>query len=116
MPRRCTVCDHPERHSIDEALVRAVKMPVAVETRTLTGRRRLSVEKLTNRLKAPVQGTGADGLKLALTWLWESRSDTQEPSLYLSATTRWSSSATHNGQRTRGGGWKEPWLRVWVTS
>jgi hypothetical protein len=21
MPRRCTVCDHPERHSIDEALV-----------------------------------------------------------------------------------------------
>jgi hypothetical protein len=23
MPRRCTVCDHPERHSIDEALVGA---------------------------------------------------------------------------------------------
>jgi transposase len=21
MPRRCTVCDHPEKHSIDEALV-----------------------------------------------------------------------------------------------
>jgi hypothetical protein len=21
MPRRCTVCDHPERHSIDEALI-----------------------------------------------------------------------------------------------
>jgi hypothetical protein len=21
MPRRCTVCDHPQRHSIDEALV-----------------------------------------------------------------------------------------------
>ena len=21
MPRRCTVCDHPERHGIDEALV-----------------------------------------------------------------------------------------------
>jgi transposase-like protein len=21
MPRRCTACDHPERHSIDEALV-----------------------------------------------------------------------------------------------
>jgi DNA polymerase-1 len=75
MPRRCTVCDHPERHGIDEALVRAVKMPVAVETRTLTGRRRQSVEKLTDRLNAPVQGTGADGLKLALTLLWESRSE-----------------------------------------
>jgi hypothetical protein len=24
MPRRCTVCDHPERHSIDEALVSGV--------------------------------------------------------------------------------------------
>jgi len=21
MPRRCTVCDHPERHGIDEALI-----------------------------------------------------------------------------------------------
>jgi hypothetical protein len=30
MPRRCTVCDHPERHRIDEALVRAVNMPVAL--------------------------------------------------------------------------------------
>jgi DNA polymerase I-like protein with 3'-5' exonuclease and polymerase domains len=35
------------------------------ETRTLTGRRRMDIERLTNRLNAPVQGTGADGLKLA---------------------------------------------------
>jgi DNA polymerase-1 len=41
------------------------------ETRTLTGRRRLNVERLTDRLNAPVQGTGADGLKLALSLLWE---------------------------------------------
>jgi DNA polymerase I len=43
------------------------------ETRTLTGRRRMAVEKLTDRLNAPVQGTGADGLKLALALLWERR-------------------------------------------
>jgi DNA polymerase-1 len=43
------------------------------ETRTLTGRRRMDVERLTDRLNAPVQGTGADGLKLALALLWERR-------------------------------------------
>jgi DNA polymerase I len=45
------------------------------ETRTLTGRRRMDIERLTNRLNAPVQGTGADGLKLALTLLWERRGE-----------------------------------------
>jgi DNA polymerase-1 len=45
------------------------------ETRTLTGRRRTNVQKLTDRLNAPVQGTGADGLKLALAMLWERRSE-----------------------------------------
>jgi DNA polymerase-1 len=45
------------------------------ETRTLTGRRRMDVEKLTDRLNAPVQGTGADGLKLALALLWERRNE-----------------------------------------
>src|SRR5215216_2966269 len=47
------------------------------ETRTLTGRRRMDVERLTDRLNAPVQGTGADGLKLALALLWERRSECQ---------------------------------------
>src|SRR5215213_5992745 len=45
------------------------------ETRTLTGRRRTDVERLTDRLNAPVQGSGADGLKLALALLWERRSE-----------------------------------------
>jgi DNA polymerase I len=45
------------------------------ETRTLTGRRRMDVEKLTDRLNAPVQGTAADGLKLALALLWERRGE-----------------------------------------
>jgi DNA polymerase I len=45
------------------------------ETRTLTGRRRKDVERLTDRLNAPVQGTGADGLKLALSLLWERRDE-----------------------------------------
>jgi DNA polymerase I len=45
------------------------------ETRTLTGRRRKDVERLTDRLNAPIQGTGADGLKLALSLLWERRDE-----------------------------------------
>jgi DNA polymerase I len=45
------------------------------ETRTLTGRRRTHVERLTDRLNAPVQGSGADGLKLALALLWERRNE-----------------------------------------
>jgi DNA polymerase I len=45
------------------------------ETRTLTGRRRMDVERLTDRLNAPVQGTGVDGLKLALVLLWERRNE-----------------------------------------
>src|SRR3712207_4799968 len=43
------------------------------ETRTLTGRRRTNVQKLTDRLNAPIQGAAADGLKLALALLWERR-------------------------------------------
>src|SRR5215211_2486934 len=45
------------------------------ETRTLTGRHRMEVEKLTDRLNAPVQGTAADGLKFALALLWERRGE-----------------------------------------
>jgi DNA polymerase I len=35
----------------------------------------VGIERLTDRLNAPVQGTGADGLKLALTLLWERRGE-----------------------------------------
>ncbi|HKH39525.1 MAG TPA: hypothetical protein VKA82_20395 [Rubrobacter sp.] len=46
------------------------------ETHTLlTGGRCMEVEGLTDRLNAPVQGTGADGLKLALALLWERRGE-----------------------------------------
>jgi DNA polymerase I len=41
------------------------------ETRTLTGRRRVGVTRFTEWVNAPVQGTGADGLKLALALLRE---------------------------------------------
>jgi DNA polymerase I len=51
---------------------------VVVETCALTGRRRTNVEKLTDRLNAPVQGTAADGLKLALDLLWERRNECPE--------------------------------------
>ena len=43
-----------------------------VEVRTLAGRRRV-VERFTEKLNTPVQGTGADGLKLALALLWETQ-------------------------------------------
>jgi len=44
-----------------------------VETRTIAGRRRLGVERYTEKLNSPVQGSGADGLKAALGRLWETR-------------------------------------------
>jgi DNA polymerase-1 len=49
----------------------------AAQTRTLLGRRRLlgPKEPDTERLNSPVQGTGADGLKLALGLLWERRAE-----------------------------------------
>jgi DNA polymerase I-like protein with 3'-5' exonuclease and polymerase domains len=52
--------------------VRGAKAP---QTLTLTGRRRLLNQQTpdTHRLNTPVQGTGADGLKLALALLWECR-------------------------------------------
>ena len=45
-----------------------------VETRTLAGRRRLAVSRFTEKLNTPVQGSGADLIKLALARLWEGRS------------------------------------------
>jgi DNA polymerase-1 len=52
-----------------------VKREHAPETRTLAGRRRLLGVQTSDtlRLNSPVQGTGADGLKLALALLWERR-------------------------------------------
>ncbi len=47
----------------------------AIETRTLAGRRRCGVARFTEKLNTPVQGTGADGLKLALALLWERRAE-----------------------------------------
>ncbi len=44
-----------------------------METRTVAGRRRLGVERFTEKLNTPVQGSGADGLKAALGILWETR-------------------------------------------
>jgi DNA polymerase I len=35
----------------------------------------MDIEKLTDRLNTPVQGTAADGLKLALALLWERRDE-----------------------------------------
>jgi DNA polymerase-1 len=45
------------------------------DTRNLAGRRRQAVARYTEKLNTPVQGTGADGLKLALALLWERRAE-----------------------------------------
>lgn len=45
----------------------------AIETRTLAGRRRVGVERFVDKLNLPIQGAGADILKLALARLWEDR-------------------------------------------
>jgi len=42
-------------------------------TRTLSGRRRKGVRSFTERVNTPIQGTGADGQKLALALLYERR-------------------------------------------
>jgi DNA polymerase-1 len=54
---------------------RRVRSRREAETRTLAGRRRIVDAKTpdTQRLNTPVQGTGADGLKRALAYLWEQR-------------------------------------------
>jgi DNA polymerase-1 len=46
-----------------------------METRTILGRHRIleGERDYTNRLNSPIQGSAADGLKLALVKLWESR-------------------------------------------
>ena len=55
---------------------RAVGRQAPNETRTLTGRRVLFQQpRFNEQLNSPVQGTGADGLKLALALLWERRAE-----------------------------------------
>jgi DNA polymerase I-like protein with 3'-5' exonuclease and polymerase domains len=52
-----------------------------VETRTLTGRRQLAVKHFPVALNSPVQGSGADGLKLALARLYHHREEAPEARL-----------------------------------
>lgn len=46
-----------------------------MESRTLTDRRGMDMQRLTDRLNTPVQGTGTDGLKLALALLCKRRDE-----------------------------------------
>jgi DNA polymerase I-like protein with 3'-5' exonuclease and polymerase domains len=43
------------------------------DLRTLTGRIRRNIERFTEKLNTPVQGSGADGIKAALARLWQYR-------------------------------------------
>ncbi|MSR55153.1 MAG: DUF3987 domain-containing protein [Gemmataceae bacterium] len=46
---------------------------ITIDTRTLIGRRVLKVDRFTEKLNLPIQGSGADGLKAALALLCERR-------------------------------------------
>jgi DNA polymerase I len=54
---------------------RQLKKHGSTETRTLTGRCRAGVTKLTERFNSPVQGMGADSLKFSLALLYERRGE-----------------------------------------
>ncbi len=84
----------------------------AIDTRTLAGRRRQNVTRFTEKLNTPVQGTGADGLKLALALLWERRADCPAPSpCWLSTMKSWSSATLAWPRRRRTGCAVRWWTR-----
>ena len=58
-----------------------LKRTETLETRTLSGRRQQSVSSFTLALNSPVQGSGADGLKIALARLFEHRTEVPEARL-----------------------------------
>jgi DNA polymerase-1 len=58
-------------HTMEDARLRRGQ----VDTRTLAGRRRRNVRSYAEHLNAPVQGTAADGMKMALALLWERRDE-----------------------------------------
>src|SRR5215212_1546149 len=62
---------------VKEADLNRIEVPEDYEVldATALGRRRKNIEKLTDRLKTPVRGTAADGLKLALALLLERRDE-----------------------------------------
>lgn len=52
---------------------RQIRREGSIDTRTLTGRRRLDVREYTETANTPTQGSAADGFKLALARLWQDR-------------------------------------------
>jgi DNA polymerase I-like protein with 3'-5' exonuclease and polymerase domains len=52
---------------------RQIRREGGIDTRTLTGRRRLDVREYTETANTPTQGTAADGFKVALARLWRDR-------------------------------------------
>jgi DNA polymerase family A len=76
--RQCQKCQEPLEHPFG-----AFGTPLGRVFGKHTRSRRTDVEKLTGRINAPVQGTGADGLKLALALLWERRDECPRAVLVL---------------------------------
>jgi DNA polymerase family A len=73
--RRQYWCDRALRAREHPDLAARLQAEWSLDTRTLAGRRRLGVAKVTEALNTPVQGTWADGLKLALARLFASREE-----------------------------------------
>lgn len=65
-------------HGQTGALLRDVQV---LDTRTLAGRRRIGITGFTDALNTPVQGTGADGLKLAMARLFAHRHEVPDARL-----------------------------------
>jgi DNA polymerase-1 len=55
------------------ALKAQIRAEGAIDTRTLTHRRRLEIRSYTEAANTPTQGSAADGFKLALVRLWRDR-------------------------------------------
>jgi len=73
---------YPEFKTWHTQLDRAItQQHGAIETRTLTGRRRLGVRTYRAAANTPVQGSAADGFKLALVWLYRDRATMPDASV-----------------------------------
>ena len=64
---------YPRFHRWHAHLRGAIRQHGSIETRTLAGRRRLGIRSYTEGANTPVQGSAADGFKLALARLYKDR-------------------------------------------
>jgi DNA polymerase-1 len=64
---------YPRFSAWHDELKQAIEKDGSMETRTLMNRRRLGIQSYTEGANSPIQGSAADGFKLALTELYQDR-------------------------------------------